>query len=191
MTRILIGTSIALLLALALAGWQIDRAAEQRQQLEQSLAAISEANAANARAVDTLELDINERDRITLEIRRRQTESDRLAAAANTQLERMKRENRTLTDYLDSIIPAPAADWMWLPSASGADGYGLPDSSAGADRTHPETGQPIPAVSHETGWKWCRGVERALDSCNADKAAIREHQQSIMGAERTEKGIDP
>jgi len=38
----------------------------------------------------------------------------------------------------------------------------------------PQTGIAIPVVTHQKGWQWAKATDRALDDCNADKAALRK-----------------
>lgn len=173
-SRVLAGALAVLLLVAAALGWMLHREVEQRAAADQAVATAQAANQANQQAIDALGAEIIARDRLTTEWKRRSAQSEQLAAASAARLEEIERENADLRAYMDSPIPRPAADWMWL-QAGGRDQDGSgPATAAGmAPGGNPQTPQPLP-VPHRAGWQWCRAVERALDSCNSNLLLLRE-----------------
>lgn len=173
--RVLAGALAAVLAIAGGLGWMLHREVEQRAAADQALDVAISANQANKTAIDALGTEIATRDRMTSELRRRYAKSEQVAATLAARIEDIKRENADLRAYFGSTVPRLAADWLWLPAeGSHQDGGGAAGPAGLAAGSHPGPGQPVPAVDHETGWKWCKAVERALTSCNDDKAALRE-----------------
>lgn len=167
-------------LALALAAWllwsRLDAATERAGGLQQQLREAIDANASNQAAINDLRIDITQRDQLAAEAIRQRNQSDRLAAQRATELERLKSENADLASYLDSPIPRPAADWLWLrPGDRDQDRDNQTDPTRLATAANPGAANPLrPTVTEEQGWRWCKAVEAALDSCNGDKVLLRE-----------------
>lgn len=165
---------IILVLCVAVGGlWlRLDAVTVRAAGAEQALQSAIDANAAGQQAITALGAEMVIRDGLAAEWRRRHAKSERLAAASAARLEEIERENSDLRAYMDSPVPRPAADWMWLPAAGGdADGSGAGAPARLVAGTDPIARIPVP---HRDGWRWCKAVESALDSCNTDKALIRQ-----------------
>lgn len=142
----------------------------QGQQYRQSIVELSAE--VNAQAAE-----VERRDAAYAQARAARDRIDTENRRARAELEDLKREfeNR---GYLAGVIPGGVTRWMWLPAAGGETDSGpgeTADGAAGADTGAGESsGSSGKEITNEDAWQWCRDVEAALKSCNADKTALRE-----------------
>lgn len=170
MSRVLLGIIAALSLAAGLLWWRLDAATTRAAALDTALA----ANEASQAVITTLATEMLANDREAVEALRRERSARTRERAAAAELERLKRDNQNLRAYLDSGIPGPVADWLW-PVVQTGGGNGDP-GGAGVSTEHPDgadAGAERPLVTHHAGWTWAMLTDSALESCNADKAAMR------------------
>ncbi len=128
----------------------------------------------NVKAINGLRNEITLRDRLAAEQVKRAGNMARELGEARKQLQEKADNDKTLRDYLDSNIHHSVAEWLWVGSSD--PGGSKEGNSIVAAAGQPDAGDTktyLP-VTHETGWEWARETDKALDSCNADKAALRE-----------------
>lgn len=172
MSRVLIGALAVLALLSVGMGWLLHDEVAQRAVADLALQQAADANRAGQQALTALSRQMTINHQAAIDARRHAAAERRRAEASASQLEDMKRDNEDLRAYLRGPIHPLAARWMWLQTDNdyqyGRAGPADAHLAAGAD---PATGQPLPIVDHETGWRWCKASAAALDSCNQDKAA--------------------
>ena len=154
--------------------------AETEQQLFRSqsdLTTAIEINRNNAAVIDRLNGSLALQETLA----REQINRARLLTAelnrAQKLLQEKARYDKKLREYLASNIYYTVVEWLWfLPSEGGdrekgADMGIAPREFAPGDS---QTGIAIPVVTHQKGWQWAKATDRALNDCNADKAALRK-----------------
>lgn len=174
MSRVLLGLIAALAIAAALLWWRMDAATTRAAALDAALNMAVTANQAGQATITALAAEMLANNREAVEALRRERSARARERAAAAELERLKRDNQNLRAYLDSGIPSPVADWLWLDVQAGG-GNGGP-GGAGVSTEHPDgadAGAEQPLVTHQAGWTWAMLTDIALESCNADKAAMR------------------
>lgn len=172
MSRVLIGALAVLALLSIGMGWLLHNEVGQRAVADLALQQAVAANQAGQQAITALAEQIAINHQAAIDARRRAAAERRRAEASASQLEEMKHANEDLRAYLRDPVHPIAARWMWLPASSDhQDGRTTSAHAYMAVGTDPETGQPLPIVDHETGWRWCKATDLALDACNQDKAA--------------------
>lgn len=170
MTRIAPYLVASLLMALAVValGWQ--KAAHDLEAERIESARWKESSDTLGRALQEVAHERDRQEQLAVDALRRHADDARAREHAQAELERLKKDHEDLRAYLRTHVPAAVAGWLWaMPDQNGShqgEAAGIP---AGADA---QAGYP--GVSHERAWTWCKDTDRALDACNADKAALRQ-----------------
>ena len=155
-------------------GAVLDTTKQQLARSQADLEAAVQAEKENTRTINDLRGEIELRDRMAAEQLKRSKAVIQELNRARKQLQEKADNDKTLRDYLDSDIHAFVAEWLWVGSSDpggGEKGGSAPVAAAQLDGAYIQAYEP---VTHEKGWDWARETDKALDSCNADKAALRE-----------------
>lgn len=133
MIRILLGVVAALVLAISAMWYRLESVTERANTAES-------ANKAQKQVIDAIGTEVAEQAAAAVDARRRDLASRNKAAKAQAELEKLKRDNQEIREYLASGVPPAVADWMWpLP---GKDGNKIPLPSSGIPGANTEAGLP-------------------------------------------------
>ncbi len=174
MVRGLLG--IAAVLGLLLV-WQFDRAeslAEDNAQYQYLVDHVVAENGKQAEVIDSLSVERNRLQHSMGEYVARRDRAIAARAESDRKLSELAGEYESLREYLSVAVPWGVAEWLWVKSSQSDYQGGTLEASPSRSSIEGYARAGYAAVSHEDGWRWCRDVEAALSSCNADKQAIRE-----------------
>lgn len=133
MIRILLGVVAALVLAISAMWYRLESVTERANTAES-------ANKAQKQAIDALGTEVAEQAAAAVDARRRDLASRNKAAKAQAELEKLKRDNQEIREYLASGIPPDVASWLWpLP---GQDGNKVSLPATGIPGANTEAGLP-------------------------------------------------
>jgi len=160
--------ALVMALAVALLGWQGANNSLERERVES--ARWKESSNTLGKALQEVAHERDRQEQMAVDALRRQATDARARERAQSELERLQKDHEDLRAYLRAYVPAAVAGWLWvMPDEDGGDSGEAAGLPAGADA---QAGYPD--VSHERAWTWCKDTDRALDACNADKAALRQ-----------------
>lgn len=180
MTKVMAGVVVVLIVIAGLFGWLWKGEVQKRLTVQRQLDVVAAVNATSQDTIKQQRLELDNRDALATEMRKRYEMAVRESAGKYRQLEKLKNENESLRKYLSGVVPRLVADWLWLGGKAGRNKNrgGAVNAAEMDDGANAYTAKPVPAVTHEEGWKWCRSVEQAVKSCNQDKAALRRWQKA-------------
>jgi len=163
--------------------------AQIEQQLSKSQADLMRAvdiNKSNNAIINRLNDSLVLQEQLTAEQINRASTLTRELNDAQKQLQEQADYDQKLREYLASNIYYAVVEWLWLKPGKGGGGEKGTGASVATRQFAPantKAGFAIPVVTHQKGWAWAKATDRALDDCNADKAALRKwvaHQKALL-----------
>jgi hypothetical protein len=175
MTKLYIGGF--LLIVFALAGWQYTRMAAENGQLEQANSTLAQTVKDKEKANKTLKLAAAKDAAIVAKAERSKSKLRIKAVKLRSEIEVLKYENANVKKWAIIIMPGVLSDRL-LTFSSKDNGDRLPETTDGINGRNTSS---IFRVRNENLYNFTGELIAALQSCNKDKAGLREWAANIPG----------